>query len=145
MGKHRIGERTCMGCGTKAHKAELFRFVLQEKGEVLFDLKQNKPGRGVYLCPKRSCFTLAGKKRKKAVRLRRVNNIDSSALIHVVSDRLSRERGDGDGRAGEKVPSVGGQNYQRTDRRAEPHSKADEKRMKSYMAFFSGGSSEWPK
>lgn len=125
MGKRRIGERTCMGCGIKAHKAEFLRFVLQGKGEVLFDLKQNKPGRGVYLCPKRSCFSLAEKKRKKAVRLRRTNKIDPSSLISLVDDQFSRERGDWIGWYGEDGSVNGGTSpvSDRPSRGAERQSK----------------------
>ena len=108
MGKHRIGERTCMGCGRKTYKKDLLRFVVHDNEEVLFDSKQNMPGRGGYLCPKQTCFSLAGKKRKKAVRLRRANKIDPSSLLQIAGVRRACEADDLNVREGEKGFSQAG-------------------------------------
>lgn len=43
-------ERTCIGCGQKRPKAELFRLVVGPGGEPTLDRSQDAPGRGAYLC-----------------------------------------------------------------------------------------------
>jgi predicted RNA-binding protein YlxR (DUF448 family) len=48
--------RTCAGCGRKAPKTELVRFVASE-GRLTPSAKA--PGRGVYTCRRRSCFERA--------------------------------------------------------------------------------------
>ena len=53
--KH-IPWRTCAGCGTKASKRELVRFVRRESGTVEVDTTGKKAGRGTYLCPRLPCW-----------------------------------------------------------------------------------------
>ena len=53
--------RTCAGCGRKAPKAELYRFV--ERAGVLVR-GNGEPGRGVYTCKRLSCFERAGDERE---------------------------------------------------------------------------------
>lgn len=62
--------RTCIGCGEKKHKQELWRFVLLSKYQISFDKEQNLDGRGAYLCKKKGCLTAAvkGKKLHKSFR-----------------------------------------------------------------------------
>lgn len=43
-------ERTCINCGKKAGKRELFRIVRTPEGEVAFDCSGNAAGRGAYVC-----------------------------------------------------------------------------------------------
>jgi uncharacterized protein len=42
--------RSCIGCGRKAPKGELFRLVLAEPALPTVDPLQRAPGRGAYLC-----------------------------------------------------------------------------------------------
>ena len=92
MGKKRPGERTCIGCGKKTHKKELFRFVIQEKGKIVFDLKQQKSGRGGYFCPKEKCFFLAFKKKKKlALRFREELVFDPEEVVEGIRSKLFQE------------------------------------------------------
>jgi predicted RNA-binding protein YlxR (DUF448 family) len=86
MGKKNIGERTCMGCGRKAHKSDLLRFVVDEKGKIVFDSAQQAPGRGGYLCRREACFDQAVKRRRVSVRFRRDVDVDAPSLIHLVPE-----------------------------------------------------------
>jgi predicted RNA-binding protein YlxR (DUF448 family) len=92
MGKLRIGERTCMGCGRKAYKADLLRFVRNPTGETVLDIRQDESGRGGYLCPNLSCFSLAAKKRRKAGFETRIR-IDPGPLFQEVESRLACQAG----------------------------------------------------
>jgi len=59
----RLSYRTCVICRTKKPKRELFRF-LNKNGRVVFDKKQEMPGRGFYICSK-DCWNEGVKKKKK--------------------------------------------------------------------------------
>lgn len=63
-------ERTCIGCGAKAGKADLHRIVRLADGSVRFDGRGNIAGRGAYVCS-RACFdkALAGGKLQRALRV----------------------------------------------------------------------------
>ena len=54
--------RTCLGCRTKGEKGELLRFVARN-GLLTPDPEGTLSGRGVYLCPERSCFEGAYKRK----------------------------------------------------------------------------------
>jgi uncharacterized protein len=60
--------RTCAGCGRKAPKAELVRFV--ERGGRLSPAARG-PGRGVYTCRRLACFERARERRAFSRTLRR--------------------------------------------------------------------------
>ena len=60
--------RTCAGCGRKAEKAELVRFVAPEG---VLTPAQSAPGRGVYTCRRLSCYERALSRRAFARTLRR--------------------------------------------------------------------------
>lgn len=49
-------ERMCVACRTSFPKNSLFRFVLDENDNLLFDENQKAQGRGVYLCKNESCI-----------------------------------------------------------------------------------------
>jgi predicted RNA-binding protein YlxR (DUF448 family) len=61
--------RTCVGCGRKAPKAELLRFVSRE-GVLALDPTGRAGGRGAYTCPRRVCFERAAARRAFARTLR---------------------------------------------------------------------------
>lgn len=58
----RLSERTCVGCQQVHPKAQLIRLVCGPTGQVLADIHGKLPGRGAYLCPRRSCAEQALKK-----------------------------------------------------------------------------------
>lgn len=88
MGKKSVGERTCMGCGRKAHKSDLLRFVVDEQGKIVFDRRQQAPGRGGYFCRREECFDRAAKKRRISVRFRKDVRVDPRSLIRDVQEQL---------------------------------------------------------
>jgi predicted RNA-binding protein YlxR (DUF448 family) len=92
MGKRKIGERTCIGCGRKAHKSELLRFVVDEEGRIRFDPQQRAPGRAGYLCRRKDCAHKATKKRRISSRFRKDVQVDSHFLMQTVDEQLCEER-----------------------------------------------------
>jgi len=141
MGKKRVGERTCMGCGTKSHQADLLRFVARDDGHLVFDLTQTEPGRGGYLCPREACFTLTAKKKRLAVRFRREIKEDPDSLMQTVRSRLESEKLKRN-RICSTPPESGDSN---DNVRPATGSGPAMRAMHFYSEFFSGGSSEWPK
>ncbi len=67
--------RTCAGCGRKAEKSELLRFVAHEDA---LTPAARAPGRGVYTCRRRSCFERARAHRAFSRVLRRSVRVDST-------------------------------------------------------------------
>ena len=65
--------RTCAGCGRKAPKSELYRFV--ERAGLLVS-GAREPGRGVYTCKRLSCFERAATARAFNRTLRRTVKVD---------------------------------------------------------------------
>ena len=65
--------RTCIGCGRKAPKDELLRFVAED-GEVISD--PMAPGRAAYTCRRLSCFERAVTKNAFSRTLRRRVRVD---------------------------------------------------------------------
>jgi predicted RNA-binding protein YlxR (DUF448 family) len=54
--KRHIPIRTCISCGIKRDKKELIRLVLDAHGSVVRDDNLKRKGRGVYVCPRKSCW-----------------------------------------------------------------------------------------
>ena len=65
--------RTCAGCGRKAPKPELIRFVARDGSLVP---GERAPGRGVYTCRRLSCFERARERRAFARTLRQTVRVD---------------------------------------------------------------------
>jgi uncharacterized protein len=65
--------RTCAGCGRKAPKAELVRFVARDG---VLTAGRTAPGRGVYTCRRLSCYERALSRRAFARTLRRPVRIE---------------------------------------------------------------------
>jgi len=87
-----LPQRTCLGCRQVRDRSELVRFVRSPDGEILADLKGRLPGRGAYLCNRRSCVTSAVN-RKQFDRAFRgpCQPIDDSLLVEQVArERLAR-------------------------------------------------------
>jgi predicted RNA-binding protein YlxR (DUF448 family) len=65
--------RTCAGCGRKAPKGQLRRFVAAG-GDLAAG--ERSPGRGVYTCRRLSCFERAASRRAFNRTLRRTVRVD---------------------------------------------------------------------
>jgi uncharacterized protein len=63
-----------VGCGRKAPKEELLRFVVRD-GELV--LGRGEEGRGAYTCPRRSCFERAASRNAFNRTLRRTVRVDA--------------------------------------------------------------------
>ena len=61
MKKH-IPERMCVACRKMFPKTSLIRIVRDNNGEIVFDEKQKKLARGIYICNNEACIRLAEKK-----------------------------------------------------------------------------------
>ena len=48
--------RSCIGCGQVKEKQRLIRLCASREGEVLIDLEQKMPGRGIYVCYDNRCI-----------------------------------------------------------------------------------------
>ena len=130
-----------MGCGKKAVKTQLLRFVRQENEKLLFDLHQRAYGRGGYLCPQVGCFNSATKKKRISIRFRRHVKEDPSSLIKTVLDRIENETIKWN-RSRDRVLESRNQGMEdQPSRVSEPVLTA----IKFHSEFFSGGSTGWPK
>jgi predicted RNA-binding protein YlxR (DUF448 family) len=56
--------RTCIGCGERFPKDTLLRFVVDNEGNLIPDIKKKLPGRGASLCYANDCVKSALKKRQ---------------------------------------------------------------------------------
>ena len=70
MAEKKVPLRRCAGCNEQKSKREFVRVVRTPEGEIILDESGKANGRGVYLCPKKSCL----QKARKAKRLER--NLD---------------------------------------------------------------------
>ena len=77
--------RTCTGCGRKAPKAELIRFVARDGA---LTPGGHAPGRGVYTCRRLQCFERAAANRGFARTLRTPVRVDQDlARLYTSGDR----------------------------------------------------------
>jgi uncharacterized protein len=65
--------RTCIGCGRKAPKGELLRFVARD-GTLVQSATES--GRGAYTCPRLACFERAGTRNAFNRTLKRTVRVD---------------------------------------------------------------------
>lgn len=56
--------RTCVGCRRERPKREMVRVVRTPAGTVNVDTTGKLAGRGAYICPQRSCWEQALKRRR---------------------------------------------------------------------------------
>ena len=68
--------RTCVGCSAKRAKFSLIRLAIDGRGQVVWDMKQTRPGRGAYLCASRECLEAALKRRRFDRAFRRRVSVD---------------------------------------------------------------------
>jgi uncharacterized protein len=77
--------RTCAGCGRKAPKGELIRFVAREG---VLTPGATEPGRGVYTCRRLQCFERAAANRRFARTLRAPVRVDEGlARLYTSGDQ----------------------------------------------------------
>jgi predicted RNA-binding protein YlxR (DUF448 family) len=50
-----LPQRTCIACRQVREKKDLVRLVTTEDGIAEIDVLGKKPGRGAYLCPRKTC------------------------------------------------------------------------------------------
>jgi len=86
MRSNHIVERTCVGCGLKTSKWDLLRLVKTPMGTIEVDPHEGKPGRGAYLCSRRSCWDagLKGNRLGNALRTSISMQERNDLLHHVV-------------------------------------------------------------
>ncbi|MDU0348531.1 YlxR family protein [Actinomyces sp. MRS3W] len=58
-----VPERTCIGCRSKAPRAQLLRLALTDSGELTVDVRALMPGRGAWIHPDLDCVALAERRR----------------------------------------------------------------------------------
>jgi len=75
--------RTCTGCGRKAPKSQLVRFVAA--GDRL-EFGPRAQGRGAYTCRRRSCFERASARRAFNRTLRQTLRVDPALAIYTEHD-----------------------------------------------------------
>jgi len=90
--------RTCAGCGEEFPRSELLRIVRSPDGEIAVDPTGRAPGRGVYLCRRRSCLELARKKKQLSRSLRSHVTDDIFATLSTILEEI----GDGSSSGGER-------------------------------------------
>jgi len=73
----RLPLRTCIACRQTREKKDLIRLVSTENGAAEIDRSAKKPGRGAYLCPRRTCWEVALKKNRLDYALRTKLHDDS--------------------------------------------------------------------
>jgi len=59
LAEKKVPLRMCAICRKSRPKRELLRLVRTPQGEVLYDETGKKPGRGLYVCPEKSCIEQA--------------------------------------------------------------------------------------
>ena len=62
----KIPVRLCLGCKEPHPTKELARIVRRPEGEISYDPRGKKPGRGAYICRKPECFDAAVKTKQFA-------------------------------------------------------------------------------
>jgi len=88
--KH-LPQRTCIACRQIKEKKTLIRLVSTENGIAEIDVFGKKPGRGAYLCPKKTCWELALRKNRLDYALRTKLNDDSRQSLLEYSHNLLEE------------------------------------------------------
>ena len=142
MSRKSYPERMCVGCGRKAPKTQFLRFVVQEDGDLRFDPRGVEPGRGGYLCPLSSCFFLAAKRRRIAIRCRREVRIDPKGWIEAACREITAEMRRC---AGFPVEDAGFEQKSLAHRQEGKNPRHLESLREMVVSLFPGGGSEWPR
>ncbi len=80
----RIPQRQCLGCREMKPKPELLRVVRTPEGQVEFDPRGKKSGRGAYVCRNSECF-------RRAVKSRALSRALETEIPDEVMERLAAE------------------------------------------------------
>ena len=75
-------QRTCIACRQVKEKKDLIRLASTENGIAEIDVFGKKPGRGAYLCPRRTCWELALRKNRLDYALRTRLRDDNRQTLH---------------------------------------------------------------
>ena len=70
MRNRRVPQRTCIVCGTKTSKRDLYRIVRTPEGACVVDETGRRAGRGAYLCGAPACWEGALRRGRLAAALR---------------------------------------------------------------------------
>ena len=70
-------QRTCIGCGTRAHRDALVRIVRSPDGAIHLDRTATLPGRGAWIHPDKGCVQRA-RARRALARAFRTGNLPES-------------------------------------------------------------------
>jgi predicted RNA-binding protein YlxR (DUF448 family) len=82
-----LPQRTCVACRQVRQKKDLIRLVSTENGIAEIDAFGKKPGRGAYLCPRRTCWELALRKNRLDYALRtRLHDDNRQTLREYIHD-----------------------------------------------------------
>jgi predicted RNA-binding protein YlxR (DUF448 family) len=84
-------QRTCIACRQIKEKKTLIRLVRAGKGVAEIDISGKKPGRGAYLCPKKTCWELALRKNRLDYALRTELHDDNRQTLLECSYNLLEE------------------------------------------------------
>lgn len=96
--KARSPERTCVGCGRRRPKAELWRLSRDEAGTLVLDMGGRGAGRGAYLCRDRGCWRQRGMTSRLGRALRcRLSEHEVEPVTHELEGLLAVNRGATDG------------------------------------------------
>lgn len=82
--------RTCLGCGGKKVKQELFRFGVNGAGEIVLDQNNRLSGRGAYCCLGKECLESLVRKKGKLARAFRTEKVDCGS-IQQLADSFRQE------------------------------------------------------
>jgi len=85
--KH-LPQRTCIACRQVKEKKALIRLVSTEKGIAEIDVFAKKPGRGAYLCPKKTCWESALRENRLDYALRTKLRDDNRQTLREYSRNL---------------------------------------------------------
>jgi len=86
-----LPQRTCIACRQIKEKKALIRLVSTENGVAEIDAFGKKPGRGAYLCPKKTCWELALRKNRLDYALRTKLHDDNRQNLFEYSHNLLEE------------------------------------------------------
>ena len=86
-----VPQRTCAACRQVRPKRELLRIVRTPQGHVELDATGKRPGRGTYLCARRSCWNLALKKGRLEHEFELTLSPEDRAALEAYADTLPVE------------------------------------------------------
>ncbi len=90
MKRGHVPIRMCRGCGRRAPKQELVRFIW-DHGEIREDASGNMPGRGVYCCENTVCRTRLLKKKNMKILKQALRLQLDKGILRKESSRKSQE------------------------------------------------------